>query len=85
MSIEALIIWLVIGAIAGFLAGIVVKGYGFGVVGNIIVGILGAVVAGFILPAIGIFSDGSIIGQIISAVVGAIILLFVIGFLRRAT
>ena len=46
MTIEALIIWLVIGAVAGWLAGLIVKGYGFGLVGNIVVGIIGAVLAG---------------------------------------
>ncbi|HSV22096.1 MAG TPA: GlsB/YeaQ/YmgE family stress response membrane protein, partial [Xanthobacteraceae bacterium] len=53
MTIEALIIWLVIGAVAGWLAGLLVKGYGFGLIGNIVVGIVGAIVAGWLLPRIG--------------------------------
>jgi uncharacterized membrane protein YeaQ/YmgE (transglycosylase-associated protein family) len=53
MAIDALIIWLVIGAIAGWLAGLLVKGYGFGLVGNIVVGIVGSVIAGWLLPRIG--------------------------------
>src|SRR6516162_5964039 len=58
MAIEALIIWLVIGAIAGWLAGMLVKGYGFGLVGNIVVGIAGAFIAGWLLPQIGFILAG---------------------------
>jgi len=50
---ESLIIWLVIGAIAGWLAGQIVKGYGLGLVGNIVVSIIGAIIAGWLLPMIG--------------------------------
>lgn len=85
MTIEALVIWLIIGAIAGFLAGNIIKGFGFGIPGNIVVGILGAVVAGYLFPRLGLFAGSGIIGEIISATLGAIILLFVIGLLRRAT
>ena len=83
MAIEALLIWLLIGAVAGFLAGLIVKGYGFGVVGNIIVGIVGAFIAGWLLPRLGLFTGSDIIGQIISATIGAVVLLVLIGFLRR--
>src|SRR6185369_5923259 len=51
--IESLIVWLIIGAIAGWLAGQIVKGYGLGLVGNIVVGIIGAIIAGWLLPMIG--------------------------------
>ena len=54
MTIEGLIIWLIVGAIAGWLAGLIVKGYGFGLIGNIVVGIIGAVIAGWLLPRLGI-------------------------------
>lgn len=84
MAIEALIILLVIGAIAGFLAGLIVKGYGFGVVGNIVVGIVGALLGGWLLPRLGLFAGGDIVGQIITATIGAVILLVLIGVLRRA-
>jgi uncharacterized membrane protein YeaQ/YmgE (transglycosylase-associated protein family) len=50
MQAEALLILLLIGAVAGFLAGVIVKGYGFGLLGNIVVGIVGAVVGGWLLP-----------------------------------
>jgi uncharacterized membrane protein YeaQ/YmgE (transglycosylase-associated protein family) len=83
MAIESLIIWLVVGAVAGWLAGQVVKGYGFGLVGNIVVGILGAFIAGFLLPRIGIVIGGGILGAIINAGIGAVILLLVLRFLKR--
>ena len=50
---EFVIAWIVIGAIAGWLAGLIVKGYGFGLIGNIVVGIVGAVIAGFLAPRLG--------------------------------
>ena len=84
MAVESLIVWLVIGAVAGFLAGLIVTGYGFGTVGNIIVGILGAIVGGALLPRLGLFTGGDIVGQIISATLGAVLLLFVIGLVRRS-
>jgi uncharacterized membrane protein YeaQ/YmgE (transglycosylase-associated protein family) len=83
MQPEALIILLVIGAVAGFLAGLIVKGYGFGVVGNVVVGIVGAVLGGWLLPRLGVFPGGDIGGQIVSATVGAVVLLVLIGFVRR--
>jgi uncharacterized membrane protein YeaQ/YmgE (transglycosylase-associated protein family) len=79
----AIIIMLAIGAVAGWLAGQIIKGGGFGLIGNIIVGILGAIVAGFLFPSFLPFSG--LVGQIVSATVGAIVLLFVIGLVKRAT
>ena len=79
---QTLIIWLVIGAIAGWLAGQIMTGFGFGLVGNIILGIIGALVAGWLLP--GFFPIGGILGSIIHAAIGAIIVLFVVGLLKRA-
>ena len=84
MAIEALIIWLVIGAVAGWLAGLLVEGYGFGLIGNILVGIAGAIIAGWLLPHIGFFLVGGILAEIVNAVIGAVILLLVIGLFRRA-
>ena len=83
MTIESFIIWLVIGAIAGWAAGIIMKGYGFGLVGNIVVGIVGSIIAGWLLPMFGIVIGGSILGAIVNAIIGAVILLFVIGLMRR--
>jgi len=82
MDITALLIMLAIGAVAGWLAGQIMKGAGFGLIGNIIVGIIGAVIAGFVLG--GMFGGG-LIGQIISATIGAVILLFIISLVKRAT
>jgi uncharacterized membrane protein YeaQ/YmgE (transglycosylase-associated protein family) len=83
MALESLIILLVVGAIAGWLAGVIMKGYGFGLIGNIAVGIVGAVIGGWLLPRVGIVIGGGIIGAIINALIGAIILLFVIGLVKR--
>jgi uncharacterized membrane protein YeaQ/YmgE (transglycosylase-associated protein family) len=85
MAIEDLIVWLVIGAIAGWLAGLLVKGYGFGLIGNIVVGIVGAVIAGWLLPSIGFVLVGGILAAIVNAVIGAVILLLVIGLFNRST
>jgi uncharacterized membrane protein YeaQ/YmgE (transglycosylase-associated protein family) len=85
MTIEALIVWLVIGAIAGWLAGLIVEGYGFGLMGNIAVGIVGAIIAGWLLPRIGFVFVGGILAAIINAVIGAVILLLVIGLFKRAS
>ena len=75
---------MIVGAIAGWLAGLVVKGVGFGLLGNIVVGIIGAVVAGWLLPRLGILIGGGILGAIINAFIGAVIVLFVIGLIKRA-
>jgi uncharacterized membrane protein YeaQ/YmgE (transglycosylase-associated protein family) len=85
MAVQGLIVWLVIGAIAGWLAGLIMKGYGFGLAGNILVGIVGALIAGWLLPRIGFVFIGGIGAEIINAVIGAVILLAVIGLFKRAT
>jgi uncharacterized membrane protein YeaQ/YmgE (transglycosylase-associated protein family) len=84
MDVQALIIWLIVGAIAGWLAGMVVKGGGFGLIGDIIVGIVGAIIAGWLLPQIGIVIGGGLIGSIINAFIGAVILLIIIRLIKRA-
>ena len=84
MDVQSLIIWLIVGAIAGWLAGIVVKGGGFGLIGDIIVGIVGAVIAGWLLPQIGIVIGSGIIGAIIDAFIGAVILLIILRLIKRA-
>ncbi len=81
---QTLIIWLIIGAVAGWLAGQIMTGGGFGLVGNIIVGIIGALVGGWLLPRLGVYIGGGIVGAIINAAIGAIIVLFVISLVRRA-
>mgnify|MGYP000979671137 FL=1 len=83
MDLNSLLIFLLIGAIAGWLAGQILKGGGFGIVGNIVVGVVGAIVGGFLFRALGIVSYG-LIGSIIMATVGAVVLLFLIGLIKRA-
>ena len=78
-----IIIWLVIGAVAGWLAGQIVKGGGFGLVGDIIVGIIGSVIAGWLLPRIGLYIGGGFIAEVINAVIGAVILLVVVRLVKR--
>lgn len=84
MGIESLLVFLIIGAVAGWLAGLVVQGFGFGLIGNIIVGILGALIAGWLLPRIGLAFGGGILAAIIHAVIGAVILLLIIRLVKRA-
>lgn len=82
MALESLIIWLVIGAVAGWLAGQIMKGGGFGLVGDVIVGIVGAVVGGWLLPKIGISIGGGVLGQILNAVIGACLVLFILRLIK---
>lgn len=84
MGIEALLIILLVGAIAGWLAGLIVKGYGYGLLGNIVVGIVGALIAGFLFPRLGFGLGEGILGSIIAATLGAVILLFLIRLVKRA-
>ena len=85
MDPQSIVIWLVIGAVAGFLAGLVMEGGGFGLIGNIIIGILGAAVAGYLFPRLGVSIPigDPLIRAIVVSTIGAIILLFVIGLVRR--
>jgi uncharacterized membrane protein YeaQ/YmgE (transglycosylase-associated protein family) len=85
MEAESIVIWLIVGAIAGWLAGMVVKGGGYGLIGDIIVGIIGAVIAGWLLPRIGIALGAGFIAAIIDAFIGAVILLLVLRLVKRMT
>jgi uncharacterized membrane protein YeaQ/YmgE (transglycosylase-associated protein family) len=78
-----IIVWLIIGAIAGWLAGLIVKGAGFGLVGNIVIGIIGAVVAGWLLPQLGVRLGAGLLGEIIDAAIGGVIVLVILSFIRR--
>ncbi|MCG7504961.1 GlsB/YeaQ/YmgE family stress response membrane protein [Mesorhizobium retamae] len=84
MGVESLIVFLIIGAIAGWLAGLIVKGFGFGLIGNIVVGIVGAFIAGWLFPALGISLGTGIVASIIHAAIGAIILLVLIRLVKQA-
>jgi uncharacterized membrane protein YeaQ/YmgE (transglycosylase-associated protein family) len=83
MALEAILIILIVGAVAGWLAGQIVRGMGFGLIGNIVVGIVGAFIAGWLLPRIGIVIGGGIIASIINATIGAVVLLVIVGLIRR--
>ena len=84
MAVEAIIVILLVGAIAGWLAGLIVRGMGFGLIGNIVVGIVGAFIAAWLLPRIGIGVGGGIVASIINATIGAVVLLVILGLIRRA-
>jgi uncharacterized membrane protein YeaQ/YmgE (transglycosylase-associated protein family) len=84
LGIESLLVFLIVGAIAGWLAGLIVKGGGFGILGNIVVGIVGAFIAGLIFPTLGFALGGGILAAIIHATIGAVILLVVIRLVKRA-
>ena len=83
MDAQSLIVWLIVGAVAGWLAGMVVKGGGFGLIGDIVVGIVGALIAGWLLPRIGIVIGGGLIGAVINAFIGAVILLLILRLIKR--
>lgn len=77
-----IIAFLLIGLVAGFLAGKIIKGGGFGLVGNLVVGVLGAVVGGFVFGLLG-FQSTSMLGSLLTATAGAVILLFLIALLKK--
>ncbi len=83
-NLVGLLIALLVGAIAGFLAGQIVKGHGFGTVGNIVVGILGALVFGFLFGNFNLLSS-PMLNEIVGGTIGAVILLLVIGLFKKAT
>ncbi|HEY2531264.1 MAG TPA: GlsB/YeaQ/YmgE family stress response membrane protein [Xanthobacteraceae bacterium] len=83
ISGESLLIILLVGLIAGWLAGHLVTGGGFGLIGDVAVGIVGALIGRWLLPQLGIHFGGGLISAIISATIGAIILLLIVGFARR--
>ncbi len=79
------ILWfLLIGLIAGWIAGMIMKGHGFGVIGDIIVGIVGSLIGGYLFSALGVNVYGTL-GSIVMAVIGAVVLLFLLRLLRPST
>jgi uncharacterized membrane protein YeaQ/YmgE (transglycosylase-associated protein family) len=82
MSSESLLVILFVGLVAGWLAGQIMRGTGFGIVGDIIVGILGALIGSWLLPQLGIRLGTGLISAIVNATIGAMLLLFVVGLLR---
>ncbi|WP_242220246.1 GlsB/YeaQ/YmgE family stress response membrane protein [Shinella zoogloeoides] len=84
MGIESILVFLIVGAVAGWLAGLIVSGFGFGLIGNIVVGIVGAFIAGYLFPAIGVSLGSGIVAAILHSTIGAVILLVLIKVIKRA-
>jgi uncharacterized membrane protein YeaQ/YmgE (transglycosylase-associated protein family) len=82
--IGGLIWWIIVGGIAGWLAGKVMKGGGFGVLMDIVIGIVGAMIGGWVFGLLGIYSGGGIIPSILVAFVGACILLWLVRIIKKA-
>lgn len=82
MSAQAFLIFLVIGLLAGWISGLLIKGRGFGLVGNLIVGVCGAFLGGFYFGLLGITAH-SFIGQLIFAVAGAVLFSYLLRFIKR--
>ncbi|MCB1990490.1 MAG: GlsB/YeaQ/YmgE family stress response membrane protein [Geminicoccaceae bacterium] len=78
-----IVLFLLIGILAGWIAGKLIQGGGFGLIGNMVVGVVGAVLGGYVLGAVGI-DLGGFFGQLVTAVLGALILLFGVGLVKRA-
>ena len=84
MNLTAMLVWLIIGAIAGWAAGEVMRGRGFGLVGNLVVGILGALLGGWLFGLLGLdVGTGFPIGSLVTAFLGAVVLLALVGAVRR--
>ncbi len=83
MDLEQFLILLLIGAIAGWLAGLMVKGGGFGILGNIIIGILGAIFGGWLFSVLGISVGNEWVGSLVTATVGAVVLVFLLCLIKR--
>ncbi len=79
-----LVYFLLIGAVAGWLAGTIVKGRGFGLVGNMVVGVVGAVLGGFLARQLGIATDDDAVGVLLTSLGGAIVLLLIVSTLKKA-
>ncbi len=84
MNAHGIIIWIIIGAVAGWLAGVILKGGGFGLIGDIVVGIVGAFIGGWLAGVLGIGIGGGIIASIVTATAGAIVLLLLLRLIKRA-
>jgi uncharacterized membrane protein YeaQ/YmgE (transglycosylase-associated protein family) len=82
MSSESLLVILFVGLVAGWLAGQIVRGTGFGIIGDLLVGILGALIGSWLLPQLGIHLGTGVISAIVNATIGAILLLLVVRLVR---
>ena len=83
MGISSFIWFLIIGLVAGWLAGKIMKGSGFGLLGDLVIGVIGSVLGGWLFGLLGLSASG-IIGSLITALIGAIVLLFLIRLIKKA-
>ena len=86
MSLESIIIWILLGVVAGWLAGKLFRGAGFGFVGNVFVGIVGSFLGGWLggeLGVIGATTGGFSLASVLTAVAGALVLLFIVSLVKR--
>ena len=79
-----LLLFLIIGALAGWIAGKLIRGGGFGFVGNLVVGIVGAVIGGHMFTYLGLQAGDGLIGSLVTSVIGALVLLFIVGLIKKA-
>ncbi len=84
MSLESFLLFLLVGAVVGWLAGQLTKGSGFGLLGNIVVGVVGAILGGFLFRALGFYPGGGLLTSLITALVGALVLVFVVRLIKRS-
>jgi uncharacterized membrane protein YeaQ/YmgE (transglycosylase-associated protein family) len=85
MELTMSFLWfLIVGLIAGWLAGVLVKGGGFGLIGDLVVGVVGAFLGGWLFSMFGVAAGGGLIGSIIVATVGAVVLLLIVRLIKRA-
>ena len=83
LSNEHLLVILVVGIVAGWIAGKVVRGTGFGLIGDLLVGVIGAFIASLLFPRLGVQLGTGVVSEIVYSALGAIILLLIIGLFRR--
>jgi uncharacterized membrane protein YeaQ/YmgE (transglycosylase-associated protein family) len=83
VGVDSVIAMIIIGAIAGWLAGKLVRGFGFGVIWNIVIGIIGAFIGVALLMRLGIVPFSGFFGSVINATIGALVLLLIVGLVRR--
>lgn len=85
MSNESLLVVLIVGVVAGWLAGLIVQGIGFGLIGDLVVGVVGAFIGHWLLPRLGIHLGTGLLAAIVNATVGAVILMLIIRLIRGGT
>jgi uncharacterized membrane protein YeaQ/YmgE (transglycosylase-associated protein family) len=78
------LIWIVVGVIAGWAAGKIMKGSGYGVLGDLVLGLLGGLVGGWLLGVLGLYSGGGLIPSIITAIIGAVVLVAIVRMIKKA-